>query len=126
MVAMILIVTAHASAQARASVTLTCDIGVCNTTDTPWTLDKCEVDQSGNPIACNTDALTTLTTPVTVNWTVKATKMTTTGQTLSVNGFVSVTNTGTAAATIGNIVINVQQAQSGRGGQPNYVTVASA
>jgi hypothetical protein len=86
--------SATAFAAPQSSVTLAgSDVALCNKTDTDWSLSK----------------LVTGNAAGTVTWTVTATKGAVSDNFLVVNGFVAVTNTGTADATIGNIVVNLQQ-----------------
>src|SRR5262245_20065729 len=82
----------------QASVTLTGgDTALCLHNDTSWSFTKTPNVTSPVP------------SPSTVSWTVTATRGSTTNDILEVNGFVRVTNTGTAPATIGNIVVNLQR-----------------
>lgn len=67
------------------------------TSDTAWTLDK---QGTANP------------TNHTVTWTITATKGATTSGILIVNGTMTVKNTGSAGAPIGNIVVNLQTRQN--------------
>jgi hypothetical protein len=85
----------------QASITLkNCNIELCYANNTAWELSK----SSG-----------TVTTPVTapdqhtITWTVTATRGDTTDNFLNVNGYIEIANTGTAPATIGNIVVNLQR-----------------
>ncbi len=81
----------------QASITLVnCNNALCNANDTTWTLAKTPDSQS-------------LTGDGTITWTVTATKGATTDNFITVNGFITVKNTGTADATIGNIVVNLQK-----------------
>ena len=66
-------------------------VRITQTSDTEWTLTKTG-SVSGQA----------------VSWTITATKGTTTAGLLIVNGTMTVTNTGTGGATIGNIVVNLQ------------------
>jgi hypothetical protein len=78
----------------QSSITLAgSDVALCNKTDTDWSLSKEVTRNDGS----------------TVTWTVTATKGDVSDNFLVVNGFIAVTNTGTADATIGNIVVNLQQ-----------------
>jgi len=84
----------------QASITLTnCNGELCNANDTAWTLVKSPASQSRN----------LPDDPATIQWTVTATRGATGPTLLSVFGVVTVTNTGTANATLGNIVINLQR-----------------
>ncbi len=85
----------------QASITLiNCNNELCNANDTAWTLDKTPASQS-------------LTGNNTITWAVTATKGATTDNFISINGFITVKNTGTADATIGNIVVNLQKPRTG-------------
>jgi hypothetical protein len=91
---------AKAPTAGQASLTLTnCNSELCNANDTAWTLAK---DPAAQSISLPDDA------PV-IAWTVTATRGATSGSVLSVFGVVTVTNTGSANATLGNIVINLQK-----------------
>jgi hypothetical protein len=80
----------------QASITLqNCGEELCHKNNTSWTLTK-DGSLSGN----------------TITWSVTATKGATNANMLTVDGFVSITNTGTAPATIGNIVVNLQRKPS--------------
>ncbi len=90
----------------QASITLTgCNNKLCNANDTAWALDKTPNSQS-------------LTDNGTITWTVTATKGATTDNFITVNGFITVKNTGTADATIGNIVVNLQKPRPGANTAP--------
>ena len=94
--------TPHAAADASATAGLptaavaltTASAFLTQTGTTAWTLAK-----TGAVDATNR----------TVTWTITATKGTTTAGQLVVSGMLAVTNTGTAGATIGNIVVTLQQ-----------------
>jgi len=87
--------SATASTGPTAAVTLTtASAALTQTGTTAWTLAK-------------TGAVNTTTK--TVTWTITATKGTTTAGQLVVSGLIAVTNTGTAGATIGNVVVTLQQ-----------------
>ena len=82
----------------QASITLTnCNSELCNANDTAWSLSKTPSTQS----------ITLPGDSPTISWTVTATRGNTSNTVLSVFGVVTVTNTGTANATLGNIVINL-------------------
>jgi hypothetical protein len=68
--------------------------------DTTWTLDKEQTPPAGP-----------LTGDGTIDWDVTATCGATSDKFLIVNGVITVTNTGRANATIGNIVVNLQKRQ---------------
>src|SRR5215510_8511398 len=88
----------------QASITLTnCDEKFCYTHQNNWTLTK-EVT--------NTNVVNGVGT---VTWTIAATNSS--GATsFTVHGTLTVTNTGTAPATIGNIVVNLQKPNSPKKG----------
>ena len=91
-----------AAAAPQASITLkNSAIEFCNVQDNVWTLDKTN-DQAIQPVSSPTD----------VTWTIMATK-TPGAKTICADGFVTVTNTGSANATIGNIVVNLQKPRTG-------------
>jgi len=84
----------HSVSGGTANVALsTSNAAITQTSNTAWTLAK-----TG---AVNTSSKT-------VTWTINATKQSTKAGQLVVTGFVAVTNSGTANATIGNIVANLQ------------------
>ena len=100
----VLLATSHAAGQAR--VLLSSVRGVfIQTSNTPWTLSKTGTENTANS---------------TVTWTITATKGTTVSDRLAVDGFLAITNVGSAGATIGNIVVNLQTKSGG-----NWVTVSS-
>jgi len=104
---------AKAPSAGQASITLTnCNSELCNANDTAWSLAKDPAAQSitlpdGSP---------------TISWTVTATRGATSNTVLSVFGVVTVTNTGSANATLGNIVINLQKKIANTS---NWVSVAA-
>lgn len=105
----------------RSSVTLTCNLDLCNTTNTAWTLDKCE-----NPDGvCNGFLNRSMTASSPVSWTITAGRTGTSSAVLTVNGFVRITNSGGAGASIGNIVVNLQKPGTG-GKKNNWVSHAAA
>jgi hypothetical protein len=84
----------------QASITLTnCNGELCHANNTAWTLAKEPASQS----------ITLPDDSPTINWTVTATRGATSDNFLTVDGTVTVTNTGSANATLGNIVINLQK-----------------
>jgi hypothetical protein len=91
---------AAASAQQASITLLNCSNALCNANNTAWDLAKTPDSQ-------------TFTGDNTITWTVKATKGATTDNFITVNGFITVKNTGTAPATIGNIVVNLQRPRTG-------------
>jgi hypothetical protein len=97
----------------QASITLgNNDAKTCYEHENIWTLDKTAqsniVDGVGN-----------------VSWTVAATKSSG-ATTFSVHGGLTITNTGSAPATIGNIVINLQKTNSPKkGGNASHVSIAA-
>jgi hypothetical protein len=91
----------------QASLTLKdCGSELCSTTYTDWSLRKCEPQPNGD---CISGEGTSLPAPVTVRWRVTATKGATSSNTLSIYGFLSITNSGSLPATLGNIVVNLQR-----------------
>ncbi len=102
------LLTASAWAQ-QASLTLEGgDLVICHKNNTEWALDKTTATPS---IPSGTGSVT---------WTVTATKGATSPNSLTFGGYLRVWNTGTANATIGNIVANLQR-KSGK----NWKTVSS-
>jgi len=100
----VLLATSYAAAQAR--VLLSSVRGVfIQTSNTPWTLSKTGAQNTTNS---------------TVTWRITATQGSTVSNRLAVDGFLAITNLGSAGATIGNIVVNLQ-AKSGA----KWVTVSS-
>ena len=88
--------------QGQASITLTnCGAKDCYTHDNKWELTK---TVTGNTVTDGTG---------TVTWTITATKDSSSASEFSVHGGLTVTNTGSAPATIGNIVINLQKPRTG-------------
>ena len=106
---------ASAAGTPQASITLSnSDAQYCYTHNNVWTLDK---SVTGNTIANGAG---------TVTWTVTATKDSSAAPTFTVQGGLTVTNTGSAPATIGNIVVNLQKPNSPkRGSNAPYVSVAA-
>lgn len=99
--ALALLSVAPVFAAPQASITLTnCNSELCNANNTEWSLDK-------------TPASQTLTGDNTITWTVSATRGATSDNFITVNGVMTVTNTGSAPATIGNIVVNLQKPRTG-------------
>lgn len=102
------LLTASAWAQ-QASLTLEGgDLAICNKNNTEWSLAK-TADQAGIPGGSGT-----------VTWTVSVTKGATSARQLTFGGFLRIWNTGSANATVGNIVANLQR-KSGK----NWKTVSS-
>ena len=106
-----LLLQASAFAQQASITLLGGDLAICNKNNTEWSLDK---------VSLVGDALPTATG--TVTWQVTATKGATSPNFLLMNGFLAVKNTGTANATIGNIVVNLQRFVSSK---KKWVTVSS-
>ena len=95
--AAIILLAPPASAQ-QASLSLeNSDLALCFGQKTSWGLTK------------SVDSVTGAPGNQTVSWTVTATKGATSGAQLLVSGYVTVKNGGSAPATIGNIVVNLQQ-----------------
>jgi hypothetical protein len=81
------------------------------TSNTAWTLTKTSAVDTGAK---------------TVTWTINSTKGATTGGKLTVDGYLDVFNIGTAPATLGNIVVNLQvRDNSHHGYGDHWVTLAS-
>ena len=100
-------------APGQASITLTnCNAELCHANNTDWTLAKTPTSQS----------ITLPPDSPTITWTVTATKGATSANLLTVDGVVTVTNTGSANATLGNIVINLQKKLANTS---NWVSVAA-
>jgi hypothetical protein len=96
--ALVLVIAAGGAwAAPQASITLrNSDAALCHTNNTEWTLSK-TADKT--PVESGQMA----------SWTVEVDKGATSDNFLTVNGVLSVSNTGTANATIGNIVVNLQR-----------------
>jgi hypothetical protein len=104
---------AKAPSAGQASITLTnCNSELCNANNTAWSLSKDPATQS----------ITLPDDSPTISWTVTATRGVTSNTVLSVFGVVTVTNTGTANATLGNITINLQKKIANTS---NWVSVAA-
>jgi hypothetical protein len=108
--AAILLSSVPAQAQ-QASLTLNnSDLALCYGNITSWSLTK-TVDSVTGPKGDDT-----------VTWTVTATKGQTSGNQLLVSGYMTVKNTGSVGATIGNIVVNLQQNKNvGTTAKPKWV-----
>src|SRR3954452_23798781 len=90
----------QAAVGGQASITLSdCNAELCHANNTGWSLTKSPSSQS----------ITLPDDPPTITWSVMATRGATSANYLTVDGVLTVTNTGTANATIGNIVINLQK-----------------
>jgi hypothetical protein len=79
----------------------TSNAAIIQTSNTAWSLSK-------------TGAIVPATSTSTVDWTITATQGAIVGGNLVVTGFMDVANTGKGAATIGNIVVNLQAPVAGR------------
>jgi len=77
------------------------DAKYCYTYNNTWILTK---EVTGNTVDNGVG---------TVTWTINATKDSSGAATFTVHGGLTVTNTGSAPATIGNIVVNLQKPNSG-------------
>src|SRR3954468_8864280 len=87
------------AALAKANISLTnSSVQLLQTSDTAWSLDKTGVVD---------------TSTSTVTWRITATRGATVGGHLVVDGFLRVYNGGNGAATIGNIVVNLQTKANG-------------
>lgn len=106
------IAVAAGGAQAQqASLTLANSSAILgNANNTAWTLEKDAVFPQVSSLG-------------TAEWLVTATKGATTHNNLSVNGYVEIKNTGSAAATIGNIAVNLQR-QKVIAGKNRWVSVS--
>ena len=93
-----LIAAAPQGQAAQASLTFT-DSGanICYAHNTTWSLSK---DHAGPDTVASGSG---------VDWTVHVTKIGTSANTICVVGFIAVTNTGSAPATVGNILVNLQR-----------------
>jgi hypothetical protein len=111
------LVFASSGGTPQASITLqNSDAKYCYTHNDTWTLTK---DVTGNTVDASTGTGT-------VTWTVTATKDSSQAATFTVHGGLTVTNTGTAPATIGNIVVNLQKPNSPKqGSNAPYVSIAA-
>jgi len=106
--------TTVASAQ-QASITLrNCDTELCYNNDTEWTLTK----------TADTSGLVNGSGPLL--WTIIADRGATSDNLIKVNGVLTIANTGTAGATIGNIVVNLQRPNSSSGGKGGFIPWVSA
>ena len=90
--ALALLLSSPAAGQAGISL-LNANATLSQTSDTQWKLDKTGALNASNH---------------TVTWSITATQGATIGGHLVVNGFVTVANSGSKGATIGNIVVNLQ------------------
>ena len=85
------------------------DLALCYGRTTSWGLTK------------SVDSITGTPGNQTVTWTVTATKGSVSGDKLLVSGYVTVRNGGSADATIGNIVVNLQKSKNiGTPSKPNW------
>ncbi|HEV8485916.1 MAG TPA: hypothetical protein VGV87_20405 [Blastocatellia bacterium] len=116
MTASSLLVSNRVSAQqGQASITLqNCDAQYCYTHNNTWTLSK---KITGNTVADGAGN---------VSWTITATKDSSAAATFTVNGGLTVFNSGTAPATIGNIVVNLQKPNNPKkGSNASHVSIAA-
>jgi hypothetical protein len=99
----------------QASITLqNSDAKYCYTHNNTWTLTK---EVTGNTVDNGVG---------TVTWTVTATKDSSGAPTFTVHGGLTITNTGSAPATVGNIVVNLQKPNSPKmGSNAPYVSIAA-
>lgn len=99
----------------QASITLlNSDAKYCYTHNNLWTLTK---EVTGNTVDNGVG---------TVTWTITATKDSSGVATFTVHGGLTITNTGSAPATIGNIVVNLQKPNSPKmGSNAPYVSIAA-
>ncbi|MBI3875313.1 MAG: hypothetical protein HY300_05025 [Verrucomicrobia bacterium] len=110
-VAAFVLLTSTATAQQASITLLGGDMAICNHNNTDWTLDKASL--VGAALAQSSG---------TAVWQVTATKGATSPNSLVFDGFMGVQNTGTANATIGNIVVNLQRFVSSK---KKWVTYSS-
>ena len=101
----------------QASITLqNSDAKYCYTHNNLWTLTK---EVTGNTVDPSTGVGT-------VTWHITATKDSSGAATFTVQGGLTITNTGSAPATIGNIVVNLQKPNSPKmGSNAPYVSIAA-
>src|SRR4029078_508642 len=99
----------------QASITLNnSDAKYCYTHNNLWTLTK---EVTGNTVENGAG---------TVTWTINATKDSSGAATFTVHGGLTITNTGSAPATIGNIVVNLQKPNSPKkASNAPYVSIAA-
>lgn len=99
----------------QASITLqNCDAKYCYSHDNAWSLSK----------TVKSDA--TAEGVRTITWTISATKDTSAAPTFTVHGGLTILNSGSAPATIGNIVINLQKPNSPKkGSNASHVSIAA-
>src|SRR6266487_5890260 len=98
----------------QASITLqNCDANYCYTHDNKWTLTKAVTENTV------TDGVGTVT------WTITATKDSSAAPTFTVNGGLTIYNSGTAPATIGNIVVNLQKPAAKNKQNVSWVSIAA-
>jgi hypothetical protein len=87
---------------------------LCYHNNTEWSITK-TADASGLTNGSGT-----------ITWTVNAVRGATSNNLIQANGVITVKNTGTAPATIGNIVVNLQKPNSPKkGSNASYVSVAA-
>ena len=106
---------APAHAQQASLVLSNCNSALCNTNDTEWSLDKTPQKQDFTGAGSHT-----------IKWLVSATRGQTSENTIQVNGVVTVTNSGSLPAPIGNIVINLQKPRSSNTGACSTIPWVSA
>lgn len=113
--AVVALAAAPGSALAQqASLTLqNCDTKICYKNNTEWTLKKEVIVNNVENGAGN------------ITWLVTATRGVTTDNIIEVNGYLTIINSGSADATIGNIVVNLQKRATPPGGQPTWVSAAA-
>ena len=110
--ALVLALAGGAWAGGQASITLlNSDAVLGNFNDTAWTLAK-------------DTAFPNISNIGTATWEVTAAKGATTHNFLTVNGYMEVNNTGSAPATIGNIVVNLQK-QTVLKGKASWISAAA-
>src|SRR6187431_2715426 len=101
----------------QASITLqNSDAKYCYTHNNLWTLTK---EVTGNTVDPNTGTGT-------VTWRITATKDSSGAAIFRVHGGLTITNTGSAPATIGNIVVNLQKPSNQKIGKTNVNWLSAA
>jgi hypothetical protein len=117
----------------QASITLkNSNVTFCNTQDAKWTIKISDGVPPADYQQRDTDggyaeniAHPTVTNNSTITWNVTATRqLIPNSQTITAHGYLTVTNTGSAPATIGNIVINLQKQKTS--GKKTYWVSAAA
>src|ERR1044072_220741 len=110
------LVFASSGGTPQASITLqNSDAKYCYTHNNLWTLTK---EVTGNTVENGAG---------TVTWTINATKDSSGAATFTVHGGLTITNTGSAPATIGNIMVSLQKPNSPKNpSNAHYASIATA